>query len=165
MAKIFKGIKQVSAKTFKEASDLEGYLWFVRTEVSEPEVTVIDGEEVVVDKYSNDEYDIYFGKRHYGHFCEGEINGLKTSISGLTTSVNELEGDVDGILDTLEDFVARLEEQQNVITGNTKAIEEIKANLADILVKDVDSNDKVLSVADGILSSKIELVYEGTKIK
>lgn len=157
--KIFKGFKQVTSTAFnaaKEANELSGYLWFVRTEVPE-----IEGENNV----ANDEYDIYFGARQYGHFCEGEIPAIKSSIESLN-------GDINGILETLESLSETLVTQAQAIAdnksaheSNASAIQNIQNELTNYLVKNIDSNDKVLNIADGILSTQIGLVYEGGFIK
>lgn len=158
--KIFKGFKQVTSTTFnqaKDANELSGYLWFVRTEV------VSEGEET--NNVANDEYDIYFGARKYGHFCEGEIPGIKAAIESLN-------GDVNDILTTLETLTGVVEKNTQAIADNKSAheknatdIQSIQEKLEGYLVKNVDSNDKVLNVADGILSSQIGLVYENGFIR
>lgn len=157
---IFKGFKQVSAEKFQEAKDaneLAGYLWFVRSEVT------ADGE--TENDVNNDIYSIYFGSKQYGHFSAGEIEGIKRSI-------NSLNGQVSGILETLETLATAVEANATGITanataisGNTDAINGIKGTLETFLVKNVDENDKVLSVADGIISSQIGLVYENGFVK
>lgn len=157
--KIFKGFKQVSATKFQEAKDantLAGYLWFVRTEVPEAEG---------VNNVANDEYDIYFGSRHYGHFCEGELPAIKSAIEQNAT-------DIEGILSTLEEFAKTLQTNTEAILANKTAhetnandIQALQTALESFLVKNVDSNDKVLNVADGILTSEINLVYENSYIK
>ena len=159
--KIFKGFKQVTSTAFnaaKEANELAGYLWFVRTEVrSENEG---EANDVV-----NDEYDIYFGARQYGHFTEGEIPAIKASIESLN-------GDIAGILTTLEGLNETLGTQAQAIADNKSAheanalaIQGIQTKLANHLVKNIDSNDKVLNVADGILSAQVGLVYENGYIR
>ena len=155
---IFKGFKQVTAEKFnaaKDANELVGYLWFVRTEVPETE-----GENDV----NNDSYDIYFGSKKYGHFQAGEIEGIKSSIE-------ELNGDVESILKTLETLTSAVETNAAAIAENKAAHEKnttdiagIQKSLTSFLVKDVDENDKVLNVADGILSSAIDLKYENNRI-
>ena len=154
---IFKGFKQVTAEKFnaaKDANELVGYLWFVRTEVPETE-----GENDV----NNDSYDIYFGSKKYGHFQAGEIEGIKSSIE-------ELNGDVESILKTLETLTSAVETNTTAIAKNKAAHEKnatdiagIQKSLTSFLVKDVDANDKVLTVADGILSSQISLTYENNR--
>lgn len=162
MAKIFKGFKQVSAAKFEaaqQANTLDGYIWFVRT-------AVLEGEETEsLNNVANDSYDIYFGSRHYGHFCEGELDNIKSAITAL-------EGDVDGILETLENLTGVLEAQDeaikanaNAIEANAGAIETLANNLAGFLVKSVDPNDKVLNLADGILSGTIGLEYTDGEIR
>lgn len=155
--KIFKGFKQVTRAQFDAEENKAGYLWFVRTA---PEATpsVIDEGEEGEEIKANDEYDIYFGSKQYGHFCEGELQSIKDRITAL-------EGNVDEILTTLTDFAAIHEAQNNAITANTQSINALAEELSKHLIKNVDSNDKVLNVADGILSSSIELVYEDTHIK
>ena len=161
MAKIFKGFKQVSAAKFQaaqEANTLDGYIWFVRT-------TVLEGEETEsLNNVANDSYDIYFGTKHYGHFCEGELDNIKSAITAL-------EGDVDSILETLETLTGVLETQASAITANTAAheanaleIEGLKTDLATFLVKNIDANDKVLNLADGILSAQVGIEYTNGRI-
>ena len=157
--KLFKGFKQVSAEKFnaaKEAGTLDGYLWFVRTTVTD------EGEET--NNVANDEYDIYFGKKQYGHFRAGEIDAIRSSIETLN-------GNVDEIISTLETLTTAVEANATAITSNaeaialnTKAIETINTTLESFLVKNVDANDKVLNVADGILSSTISLSYVNNRI-
>lgn len=148
--KIFKGFKQVSAAQFNAAKNdnlLNGYMWFVRTEVS-------DGD---INDTANDEYDIYFGSKHYGHFCENELPNIKSQIE-------KLNGDIAGIVEVLDGLTNVTEINSANIESNTKAIKDLENELSNLLVKDVDANDKVLSVADGILSSAINLVYENNRI-
>jgi hypothetical protein len=156
--KIFKGFKQVTAEAFnqaKEANALSGYLWFVRTEVP---------NEGDTNNVADDKYAIYFGSRQYGYFCEGEIDGIKNSIAGLGENI-------DVILETLETLTSTLESQGEAIATNKSAHEKNAADitslteeLAKVLVKNVDSNDKVLNVADGILSAQIGLKYTDGRI-
>lgn len=148
--KIFKGFRQVSAAQFNAAKNdnlLNGYMWFVRTEVS-------DGD---VNDTANDEYDIYFGSKHYGHFCENELPNIKLQIE-------KLNGDIAGIVEVLDGLTNVTATNSANIELNTKAIQDLENELSNLLVKDVDANDKVLSVADGILSSAINLVYENNRI-
>ena len=117
--KIFNGIKQVSFPQFnaaKEANLLNGYLWFVRTEVS-------DGE---TNDVSNDSYDIYFGARQYGHFRAGELDAIRQQIE-------KLEGDVESILSLLEQLTTAVENNTSDlaalderVTVNEKAIESLQ---------------------------------------
>lgn len=116
--KLFKGFKQVSSTQFnaaKKAGTLDGYLWFVRTTVTE------DGEET--NNIENDEYAIYFGKKQYGHFRAGEIKAIKTSI-------NNLNGDVEEILETLEALTSATEKNATAISGNTTAINALTERMA-----------------------------------
>lgn len=135
--KIFKGFKQVKSSAFEEAkskNELAGYLWFVRTEVSDAE-----GANDV----TNDEYDIYFGSRHYGHFCEGELDAIKTSIETLN-------GNVDEIVATLETLTAAIEAHDASIAANKAAHE---------------ANASAISKLEGDLANYISTVsYEDNKI-
>lgn len=115
--KIFKGFKQVTRKTFDDATDKSGYLWFVRTEVPE-----IEGSNDV----SNDEYDIYFGSRHYGHFCEGELESIETKITSLE---GKHDNEVKEILETLSSATETMSAQASAITENAVNIKEINDNL------------------------------------
>lgn len=157
--KIFKGFKQVTSSAFntaKEANELSGYLWFVRTEVPE-----VEGENNV----ANDEYDIYFGSRQYGHFCEGELSGIKTAIENTNGSIDEIVSTLSALTSAIEANASAISANTESIGNNANAISGLQSALESFLVKNIDSNDKVLNVADGILSSSIELVYENTHIK
>jgi hypothetical protein len=159
MAKVFKGFKQVSAQSYNaalEANTADGYLWFVRTSIL--------GEGETENDVANDEYDIYFGKKQYGHFRAGEIEGIKSSIESLA-------GDVETLVSTLETLTGVVEENKAGVASNkaaheanAAAIKGVQDTLAKYLVKDVDANDKVLNVADGILTAQVGLEYTGGRI-
>lgn len=119
--KIFKGIKQVSATQFNEAKELgllAGYLWFVRTEV------LADGEEANTPE--NDNYDIYFGSKQYGHFRAGELDAIRAQIESLN-------GDIAGINEVLAGLVSAAETVQAAIAQEVAdrkaADEEIRGNI------------------------------------
>lgn len=119
--KIFKGIKQVSAAKFNEAKEsglLAGYLWFVRTEV------LVDGEEA--NTPDNDNYDIYFGSKQYGHFRAGELDAIRAQIESLN-------GDIAGINEVLAGLVSAAETAQAAIAQEVAdrkaADEEIRGNI------------------------------------
>lgn len=110
--KIFKGIRQVTADQFnaaKESGLLAGYLWFVRTEV------LADDEEANTPE--NDNYDIYFGSKQYGHFRAGELDAIRAQIESLN-------GDITAINDALEGLVDLAEKAQAAIA---QEVEERKA--------------------------------------
>lgn len=148
--KIFKGIRQVDSATFNSTLDKVGILWFVRTEVK------TEGEET--NNVANDEFDIYFGTKHYGHFQEGELEAIKEDIEALN-------GQIEDILELLDALQGLAESNQQAHQTNAQAIAGLQTQLQDYLVKNVDANDKVLNVADGILTSQISLAYEGGHIK
>lgn len=155
---IFKGIKQVTATKFNEAKDaneLIGYLWFVRTEIPETE-----GENDV----NNDSYDIYFGSKKYGHFQAGEIEEIKYSIEVLNGDVDEILAALDTLTSAVEANATAIAENKTAHETNATAIAGIQESLTSFLVKNVDENDKILNVADGILSSAIDLKYENNRI-
>ena len=172
MAKFFKGFKQLSSTQFNEAkanNDLNGYLWFVRTTVT------VEGEET--NDLTNDSYDIYFGSKQYGHFSEGEIKALQDALdlvredlgfaAGTFTfgeGVTTIKGAFDSIATMLGALTDATETNAESIKSNADAISALQEGLAEMLVKDVDANDKVLTVADGILSSQISLTYENNRI-
>lgn len=148
--KIFNGIKQVNATQFNEAKEnnlLSGYLWFVRTPVD-------DGE---TNDVANDEYDIYFGSKQYGHFQAGELAAIKSQIEALN-------GDVSDILDVLDGLTELAGANKVAHEANATAISGIQDTLETLLVKNVDANDTVLNVADGILSASLDLKYENNRI-
>lgn len=116
MAKIFKGFKQVSSVDFekaKNANGLAGYLWFVRTEVADTDVNDV----------ANDNYDIYFGSRQYGHFRAGELEAIKSAITAL-------EGNVEAILATLDTLTGVVEAQAESITNLEAADTAIRGEFA-----------------------------------
>lgn len=134
---IFKGFKQVTSAAFNEAkanNGLAGYFWLVRTPVA-------DGD---VNDVTNDEYDIYFGSAHYGHFKEGEIAALQLAVENLRSDLGfnfgefSFEGATtvkdafDKVSALFEGLVTATETNANKIT----AIEESLKNL-DVPVKDV----------------------------
>lgn len=149
--KIFKGIKQVDSVKFNSTEDKSGYLWFVRTAV------LAEGENADANDVNNDEYDIYFGSKHYGHYQEGELANIRTQIEALN-------GQIEEILDLLETLTNLAESNKAAHEKNAGDIKSLGETLANYLVKDVDVNDSVLTVADGILSSTIGLVYENNRI-
>lgn len=149
--KIFKGIKQVDSVKFNATEDKSGYLWFVRTAV------LADGENADANDVNNDEYDIYFGSKHYGHYQEGELANIRTQIEALN-------GQIEEILGLLETLTGLAESNKAAHEKNAGDIQSLGETLATYLVKDVDVNDSVLTVADGILSSTIGLAYENNRI-
>ena len=115
---IFKGFKQVTAAQFnaaKEANDLVGYLWLVRTEV------VNEGTNNVDD----DEYDLYFGSKQYGHYRAGELDALRDAIL-------KLNGDVEDILATLQALTTLAEKNKTDIATNAAGIAANAAEIADL---------------------------------
>ena len=146
----FKGIQQVVMSTFtgKTAEEKKGYLWFVR----EPQ-----GENTGL---GDDKFHIYFGTRCYGSFWEGEHEALAASLAAVKNAI--------GLGD---DFSFAWESTTTVVDAFNKVKgwydgvgTQITNALTSYLVKNVDANDKVLNVADGILSSAIDLKYENNRI-
>lgn len=157
---IFKGFKQVTLSDFnkaKESNSLSGYLWFVRTEVK-------TDAETDVNDVNNDEYDIYFGSRKYGHFCEGELDGIKNSIIELGDNIEGILGTLTTLAESVGANAQTISDNADNIALNTQAIDDIKNELSNILIKNIDTNDNVLTVADGILSSNIAIKYENNRI-
>ena len=117
--KIFKGFKQVKFESFSALNNEEkaGYLWFVRTEVPE-----VEGANDV----ANDEYDIYFGSRHYGHFCEGELSAIEAKITALE---GKHDNEVTEILDTLSKATETIASQADAINTNIANIAKINEDL------------------------------------
>ena len=118
--KIFKGLKQVKFESFSGLTNEEkaGYLWFVRTVVPETE-----GENNV----ANDEYDIYFGSRHYGHFCEGDMPAIEAKFTALEGKFDE---EIAEILETLSGATDTIASQASAITTNAANISKINEDLA-----------------------------------
>lgn len=158
--KLFKGIKQVSSAQYnaaKEANEASGYLWFVRAEVPEGE-----GED---NNVANDNYGIYFGTRQYGHFCEGELDAIRTKISDLEGQDTEILAYINSLTALVQENADAIKTNIENIQANTDSIRAINGALTTLLVKNVGPNDKVLNVADGILTSQISLAYDGGFIK
>lgn len=108
---IFKGFKQVSYSQFetaKNAGELAGYLWFVRTPVL--------GEDETENDVANDEYDLYFGSKQYGHYRAGELDAIRASIVAL-------EGNVTDILAALEALTTLIEENKAQIADKVAQTE------------------------------------------
>ena len=173
MNKNFKGFKQVTSEQFgiyKEQGLLEGYLWFVRTPV------LIEGEETP--STSNDIYDIYFGKKHYGHFCEGEIESLKDSIDEIRSDLGFIPGSFEfgeGVT-TINGAFEKVAEMISALTGvvETLKVKDVQVDgksvvnengVAEIVIPEVDLTE-VKDYADEIkkeLQGEISKVEEGYK--
>ena len=159
MAKIlFKGIQQVVMSTFtgKTAEEKKGYLWFVREPVGDTE-----GAE---NPLGNDKFHIYFGTRCYGSFWEGEHEVLAASLDAIKNAVglgDDFSFAWEGAT-TVVDAFNKVKSWYEAVDG--KISSAITTALTSYLVKNVDENDKVLNVADGILSSAISLKYENNRI-
>lgn len=173
MNKNFKGFKQVTSEQFgiyKEQGLLEGYLWFVRTPV------LIEGEETP--STSNDIYDIYFGKKHYGHFCEGEIESLKDSIDEIRSDLGFIPGSFEfgeGVT-TIKGAFETVAEMISALTGavETLKVKDVQVDgksvvnengVAEIVIPEVDLTE-VKDYADAIkeeLQGEISKVEEGYK--
>ena len=158
MAKtLFKGIQQVVMSTFtgKTAEEKKGYLWLVR----EPMFTE-DGESADANVLGNDRYHIYFGTRCYGSFWEGEHEALAASLAAVKEAIG-LDEDFSFAWEGTTSVVAAFDQIKVWYDGIDQKITDA---LTSYLVKNVDKNDKVLNVADGILSSVISLKYENNRI-
>lgn len=157
---IFRGIKQVSASVFNAETNKKGYLWFVRT----PEVTD-DGN------IANDSYDIYFGKTQYGHFREGEIAALRAAIDQIIADLGFAPGeftfgeDVKTVSGAFDAIALMLQGLTEATGANQSAITTLSEKLATYKIKDVATDEKVLTVAEGLLSSEIGLEYNGEMIQ
>lgn len=147
--KIFKGFKQVKSSAFEEAklkNELTGYLWFVRTEVV---------DDNGVNDATNDEYDIYFGSKHYGHFCASEMPAIEARL----TAIEELhEREISEILATLSGMTDTISGHTDVITGIQETIKGFK-------IKDLVENDNFLKLTNGVLSSDMDITYQNGWIK
>lgn len=161
MAKqIFRGFKQVSASGFNAESNKTGYLWFVRT----PELTD-DGN------IANDSYDIYFGATKYGHFCEGEIPALQSAIAQIIADLGFNPGeftfgeDVKTVNDAFGAIAEMIQGLASATQTNQQAIKNVSDSLAGYLVKNVAADEKVLTVAEGLLKSELGLEYTGSEIQ
>lgn len=161
--KIFKGFKQVTFEQFQtaqEANTLSGYLWFVRTEVAE----------------GNDEYDIYFGSKHYTHFRDGEMEAIAAAVEALRADLGFAAGEFnldgattvkdafDAIASAMAELTVVVEANKAATEANAAELEVLAGEVAKLLVKDVDANDKVLTVADGILSAQVGIEYTNGRI-
>lgn len=160
MAKLlFKGIQQVKWATFNATTDKAGYIWFVRTPDAEATDNLLD-----------DAYDIYFGDKHYGHFRQGEIEALAAALNSIKAAIG-LDDDYAFSFEgktTVSEAFALVKEWYDAlavrVSANETAITGVQDELAKMMVKNVSENDKVLTVADGILSAAIDLKYENNRI-
>ena len=168
---LFKGIKSVFGDTYKtlDASAKKGYIWFVRT----PVVADTDnGEDILAD----DIYDIYFGTKHYGHFQDGQFEAIEARIAknaedlGVLASVQTIIKNIlganiegEGSIHVMDADYATLDAAFVAVSARIKGVEDeidvIQESLKDFLVKNVAEGDKVLTVADGILSSTMGIEY------
>lgn len=155
MAKIlFKGIQQVKYDTFSKltAEAKKGYLWFVREPITD--------EEGAENPLGNDKYSIYFGSRQYASFWEGEHETLAASLSAIKDAV----GLGDDFAFAWQD-VTSVKDAFDKVKGWYDGVDtKISTALTDFMLKNIDENDKVLNVANGILSSAISLKYENNRI-
>lgn len=155
MAKIlFKGIQQVTKGYFSDlsAEAKKGYLWFVREPITD--------EEGAENPLGNDKYSIYFGSRQYASFWEGECEALAASLSAIKDAV----GLGDDFAFAWQGATSVKDAFDKVKGWYDSVGTQITNTLKSYLVKNVDANDKVLNVADGILSSAIDLKYENNRI-
>ena len=177
---LFKGIKSVLGTTFAgvSAADRKGYIWFVRTVVD----TDATAEGVQDDgNLINDEYDIYFGTKHYAHYQEGQFEALESKVTELQGEnadlaavllkvVGLINADVDNQkisvmdeeFDSLAAAFAKVTERFDAIE---EAFEGLQESLNGYAVKNIAEGDKVLNVADGILSSTLGLDYVGGMVR
>lgn len=153
MAKIFKGFRQVTSTAFEQAklnNALAGYLWFVRTVVPNGDVNSV----------ADDEYDIYFGSAHYGHFREGEISALSGAIDNLRSDLGFNFGDFsfEGAT-TVKDAFAKVSE---LMSGLVSAIEKNAAAIeGEAAVREAemaDLKDSAYAYADGLNKTMDERV-------
>lgn len=172
---LFKGIKSVLGTTFAEvaAADRKGYIWFVRTVVDSD----TDTEGVQDDNnLTNDIYDIYFGTKHYARYQEGQIESLADKIAALdeesadvaaallkVAGIVNVSLDGDGKITVMDEDFANLAAAFAKVTARFDEVEgdikDLQDSLTEFMVKNVAEGDKVLNVADGILSSTIGLDY------
>ena len=89
---IFNGIKQVTMTRFNEITDKNGYLWFVREEVS----TTGENSPFYVNRYH-----IYFGNRKYGESWEGLYDAINSIIEAINQQSIEI-GNKQNIISDLE---------------------------------------------------------------
>ena len=151
MAKtLFKGIQQVTWNVFsgKTAEEKKGYLWFVREPV---------GENTGL---GDDKFSIHFGSRCYGSFWGGEREALAASLTAIKTAIG-LEDDFTFAWQSATTVTEAFDLVKSWYDGID---DKISGALEDFLIKDIDANDKVLSVADGILSAALDLKYDNNRI-
>lgn len=150
---IFKGFRQVTLEQFNATDEKKGYLWFVRT----PQATDTDLEtEGMQDAnvVTDDEYDIYFGSRQYGHFRAGELDAIRNSIEALAQKEQE---DVTGILNLLKGENGIV----GILNGHKEILEQHSNQIAERLVKSVASGDSFLTLSnEGVLSAGMNIEYD-----
>lgn len=176
---LFKGIKSVLGTTYAGLTPSEkvGYIWFVRTVVdSDPNAEGVQDDGVLL----NDIYDIYFGTKHYARYQEGQFEALETRVATAEKSIKTVNtaltniadkinlSDENGNIAVMGDEYKDLAAAFKAVTDRFEAIEgdvkDLQDSLAEFMMKDVAEGDKVLTVADGILSSTIGLKYEDNRI-
>lgn len=95
----------------------------------------------------------------------GEIDDVKANVEANAQALAENADEIANVKAGVEANTTTIAENAAAVQTNATAIQNVQEALKSYLVKNVDANDKVLNVADGILSSQIGLVYEGGWIK
>lgn len=132
---LFKGIKQVTMKTFQTTEDKKGYLWFVREEIVKPE-----GSQSPFDV---NRYHIYFGNKKYGDSWDG----LYEAIDSLASAINENTE----LINTKQDIISDLESIRSGAALGATALQEVPAEyvteteLSAEIAKLVDSAPETLN--------------------
>ena len=184
MAKTFKGFKQVTIDTFNQETDKSGYLWFVRTP------NIVEGEQT--SNVNDDSYDIYFGSRHYGHFCEGEIQALQNAINSIRedlgfeagsftfgSNVTTIQGAFDTItlmlsnitdaisekadIETLDNYISQVVYSGSTIYFNNAKGEKINEIDATPFVKDGILDDVEVVIIEEVPENNIHNLVKGEK--
>lgn len=176
---LFKGIKSVLGTTYAalQPNEKVGYIWFVRTVVdSDPNAEGVQDDGMLL----NDIYDIYFGTKHYARYQEGQFEALETRVATAEKSIETVNtaltniadkinlSDENGNIAVMGDEYADLAAAFKAVTDRFDEVEgdikDLQDSLLTFKVKNAAEGDKVLTVADGILSSTIGLKYKNNKI-
>ena len=95
-----------------------------------------------------------------GKDYQGQIDGLTARVSTVEGVVGNSEK---GLVKDVADIKTAIGDAESGLTkkvaDNTSAIKDIKTNLEAVNVKDIASDDKILSLAEDVISAKVSMSY------
>lgn len=89
---------------------------------------------------------------------EGRVTTAETNITALNSNITSINSEIDA----LQAFQNNVYTKSDVYTKSE--VDALIPVFPDVVFKSVDSNDKVLALNDGVLSSSINLVREGNAL-